>query len=511
MKRNILLLLLVALFALQGCKIQEDLNDLKDAYGPELALPLFHSKFTMPDIVGSRNASTLIIAPDGNMNLFYKSNFTERKASDILKIFGNSIIPLNFQDSVTYSRALYSQEMVIQKIDYKKGTTLGMGVQLLTPNITDPINLKIWIPTLVKAGKPFELSYTGAIPTSSFLPLTVGVDLFGYRLTPFPANSDSIQLRYRAYTTKGVPVKISVLGAVANPAFNYVEGFMSKRDIQIDNGQVDVSIYNQIVKGDLKFSDPKISVLVENSYGYPMRTKVNLVKAISKRGDTIALVASNLINDGFDFPYPTLNEVGVTKKMRFDFTNANSNIKELLNAGPNTILYSIDAVANPLGLKANGFMTDSTTLRIGLEVNIPLLGSASNFQGSDTIRNINLKDLENVESAEFKFVSDNELPVGIMLEGIFLDGNGQVLDKLTDSPFKLVESAKVNITGDVIESTHNETFIPVSADKFSRIKEAKQLILAGSFSTYDQGKRAVRILSTQQVNLRCGLKIIPKI
>ncbi|MFZ4543860.1 MAG: hypothetical protein ACOYOA_07410 [Saprospiraceae bacterium] len=511
MKNTLILFAAFLVFLLPGCKIQEDINDLKNVYGPELALPLFYSKFTMPDIVGSKNASTLIIAKDGRMNLFYKSNFTERKASDILKVFGNSIIPLNFQDSLTYSRALYSQEMVIQKIDYKKGTTLGMGVQLLTPNITDPINLKIWIPTLIKAGKQFELSYKGVIPTSTFLPLAVGIDLFGYRLTPFPVNSDSIQLRYSAYTSKGIPVKISVLGAVANPAFDYVEGFMAKRDIEIDNGSVDVSIYNQIIKGDLKFSEPKISVLVENSYGYPMRTKVNLVKAISKKGDTISLVANNLINDGFDFPYPALNEIGATKKLRFDFTNSNSNIKTLLNSGPNTILYSIDAVANPLSLKTNGFMTDSTTLKIGLEVDIPLLGSASNFEGGDTIRDLNLIDLENVEAAEFKFVATNDLPVGITLDCIFLDINGNILDKLTPNPFVLVQAANVNSNGDVIKTAQSETFVPVNADKIAKIKNAKQLLLLGNFSTYDQGKQEVRILSTQQVNLRCGLKIIPKI
>jgi hypothetical protein len=501
----------IILLSFVSCKIQEDLDDLKGSYDPEVALPLFFSKFKMNDIIGEKNASALKVASDGKMTLFYKSAFTERKATDILKIFSGSVIPIGFQDSLAYLRALYSSELTIKKIDYKKGTVLSFGVQLITPT-TEDINLRVWIPTLVdQSGKPFEATFNGKLSTTNFFPIALNRDLFGYTLTPLPVTSDSIQLRYSAITaiTK-MPVKVNVFGSMANPAFNYLEGFMPKKDIKIDQGSVDVSIYNQIVKGDLKFEDPKISVLVENSYGYPMRTKVNLIKAISKRGDTISLTASNLINDGFDFPYPTLKEVGQTKKLQFDFTNANSNIKELLNSGPNTILYSIDAVANPLSVKDNGFMTDSTTLRIGLEVEIPIFGSAKNFEGRDTISDIDLSALDDTKQVELKLASDNQLPAAINLEVIFLDETGKVLDNLTDTAFKLIDAAQVDANGNVIKAAKSETLIPMSAEKILKVRSAKKLILITTFATSQDGNVPVRILSTQEVSLRAGLKIVPK-
>lgn len=511
MNKKLIVVLSLSVLFLASCKVQDELDDLDGKYDPEFALPLFFSKFSLRDIVGSDNATALKLGANGKMNFYYKSTFTERKATDVLNVFQGASIPIVFTDTTTYLPILKSSEMTITRIDYKKGSTISVAAQLLTPNISEPVKLKMWIPTLIKNGKYFEVNYTGQLPTTTLLPIVLGNDLFGYTLTPSPAGSDSILIRYNAFTTSGTPVKLNFVGAVGKPSFNYIEGYMQKRDIKIDNGSVDVSIYNNTIKGDLKFEEPRISILIENSYGYPMRTKVNLVKAISKKGDTIALRSTDLINDGFDFPHPTLSEVGQTKYKRFDFTNANSNIRDLLNAAPNTVLYSIDAVANPEGnAKQIGFMTDSTTLKIGLEVDIPLYGSASNFKAEDTINNIDLTVLENAKSAELKFVSDNELPVAINLQGYFLDAQGKVLDKVQANTFRLVNAAEVDAAGNVTKAAHNEVFIPLDEAKIALIKGATRLAIDASFDSSQNGTVPVRVLSTQNVNLRAGIKVHPK-
>jgi hypothetical protein len=498
------------LFTLGSCKVQEDLNDLQGSYSPEAAIPLFYSKFNLKDIVGNKNASALKISPDGKMNLFYKSAYTERKASDILKIFAGSAIPILFKDTISYLPALKSSEVNIRKILYKKGVTMSLSIQNLTPNITEPISVRVWIPTLIRKGLVFEHSYFGLLASGKSTILINKDELVGYTLTPLPVGSDSIQLRYTANTISGKPVSLQVLGLLENPAFTYLEGFIPKKEIAIDNGSVDVSVYNQVVTGDLTFEEPKISVLVENSYGYPMRSKLNLVRAIGKKGDTIALKTTALANGNFDFPYAALNEVGKTKYKTFDFTNANSNIKELLNSAPNTILYDIDAIANPDDVTVNGFMTDSTNLRIGVEVDIPMFGSAKNFEGRDTISNLDLSVLDNVQAAEIKFASDNQLPVAIAIQGLFLDASGRILDNLAAAPFKLVDAAQVDAKGNVTKSTPNEVIIPLTMEKIAKIRSATRLVLTANFETSQKGVVPVRILSSQEVNLRAGIRVTPK-
>ncbi len=510
MKRITFLAFSAILLTFASCKIQEDLNDLQGSYSPEAAIPLFYSKFNLKDIVGNKNADALKISPDGKMNLFYKSAYTERKASDILKIFAGSAIPIFYKDTLSYLAILKSSELTIKKILYKKGVTMTFSIQNLTPNITEPIIAKIWIPTLTRNGAVFQHSYSGPLESGKSTILVTDDDMTGYTLTPMPVNSDSIQLRYSAKTVSGKPVTLQVGGLLKNPAFSYLEGYMPKKEIAIDNGSVDVSVYNQIVTGDLTFEEPKISILVENSYGYPMRSKLNLVRAIGKKGDTISLNTTATANGNFDFPYVALNEVGKTKYKRFDFTNANSNIKALLNSAPNTILYDIDAVANPDALQLNGFMTDSTNLRIGVEVDIPVFGSAKNFEGRDTVSNLNLSILDNVQAAELKLASDNQLPVAIMIQGLFMDATGRILDNLAVSPFKLVDAAQVDANGNVTKSTPNEVIIPLTAEKIAKIRSATRLILSTNFETSQKGAVPVRILSTQEVNLRAGIRVTPK-
>ena len=498
------------LFAMGSCKVQEDLNDLQGSYNPETAIPLFYSKFNLKDIVGNKNATALKISPDGKMNLFYKSAYSERKATDILKIFAGSAIPIIYKDTLSYLPALKSSELNIRKILYKKGVTMSLSVQILTPNISEPVNLRLWIPTLTRKGIVFEHSYSGLLASGKSTIIVNKDDLGGYTLTPLPIGSDSIQLRYKASSVSGKPVSLQVFGLMENPAFSYLEGFIPKKEIAIDNGSVDVSVYNQVVTGDLTFEEPTISVLIENSYGYPMRSKLNLVRAIGKKGDTIALKTTALANGNFDFPYATLNEVGKTKYKRFDFTNANSNIKELLNSAPNTILYDIDAIANPDDITINGFMTDSTNLRIGVEVDIPVIGSAKNFEGRDTIANLDLSVLDNVQAAEIKLASDNQLPVAIAIQGTFIDATGRVLDNLAASPFKLVDAAQVDVNGNVTKSTSSEVIIPLTVEKIAKIRSATRLILITNVETSQKGTIPVRILSTQEINLRAGIRVTPK-
>jgi hypothetical protein len=258
----------------------------------------------------------------------------------------------------------------------------------------------------------------------------------------------------------------------------------------------------------LKFEDPTISVLIENSYGYPMRSKVNLVKAIGKNGDTISLKATNLINDGFDFPYA--KKVGETAYARFDFNNTNSNIKDLLNAAPNTILYDIDAIANPYNDAKSGFMTDSTNLRIGLEIDIPVVGSAKNFEGRDTINNVDFSVLDNAVAAEFKFVAENELPVGITLQAFFVDNSGRILGNLADNPILLAGAAEVDAKGNVTKNMKSEVIVPFNEAKIAQIRPATKMYIATNFSTTQNGAVPVRILSTQNINLKCGIKVVPK-
>lgn len=498
---------LCAVFA--NCGIKEDIENISNGTNPNVALPLFYSKLSLKDMIGSKNATALKIDADNKMRFYYKSDFTERSALDILKIFSGTTLPLPFADSTAFLPILKSSELTIKKIVYKKGTLIGFTAQLPQGSAPDDINLKIWLPDLTKNGKAYEINYKGKMTTAVNI-VSLPLDLEGYQLRPSPLGADSVsvQVRYRASNSKGAPIRVNCIGYVNNPAFSYMEAYMPKTLLEIDEGNVDVSLYNQIIKGDLSFEDPRITVLIENSYGFPMRTKVNLIKAISKRGDTISLVAKNLVNDGFDIPYPKNTEVGEIKKARFDFTKENSNIRELLNAGPNTILYDIDAVANPDNLVGNGFMTDSTRLRIGIEVDIPIYASAKNFESRDTIRDIDFSAIANTNQAELKLVSENELPVGVNIQGIFLDASGRELGKLSDASFKLIEAAKVDAQGNVIKASNSEVFIPLTTERIANIRNANRLVLITSFATTDTGLKSVRVLANQSVSIRAGIKVI---
>ncbi len=211
--------------------------------------------------------------------------------------------------------------------------------------------------------------------------------------------------------------------------------------------------------------------------------------------------------DSIVVDYPSLSEVGETKYTYFDFNKDNSNIDEVLGAGPVAIYYDFDAVANPDNNAAiRGFMTDSSEMTVQVEVELPMYGSASGFEARDTF-GINFETYENYDDVEFKIISENGIPLDVGLQLFFADANGTVLDSLFTPNVVLLEAAPVDGAGLPTAISEKTTFTTFEGARFDKIKSAKQLFMRSSFSTVNNGETIVKILSTQEVKIRMGMKI----
>ena len=337
-------------------------------------------------------------------------------------------------------------------------------------------------------------------PTSSFpLPLK------DYSLT---AEEGSIYIEYEATRLDGEPGEVTNFFInLRELAFSYAEGYLGNVIFEGGRDTIAIDFFQDWIEGDIYFSEPKITYYLQNSFGLPTRSMINVLEVITVGGEILPL-ESDVVGpgQGIDFLYPGLDEVGESKTSVFVFDKTNSNIDEIVSAGPLAIDYEINALTNPDNdPSVRGFITDTSFYNVRMEVDLPFYGQASNFIALDTIE-INFDNWQQVDAAEFKIVAENSAPLDVVIQGYFIEPSGFVLDSLLNGPQRLITGAPVDSNGDVTQIATETSYAPFSVERFDRIKYADRIIIEANFSTTNNGNELVRVYSDQDVKVRVGAK-----
>lgn len=514
-----LLLVLVGLgLLLQACN-KSDLKSPEWAdHTAEYALPLFSTSLSMNDLaqnVLDNNSpnDTLIINPDKTITLIYSGDVTETKATVISEDFLSGTLPFVVLDSVYPLTINTGNNLFIRQADLTEGT-VSMG---FTNSFSETVTGELVIPTLTKNGQPFTQPFNVAAGQTT---LSVPVNLNGWHLE----TADNVfEIRYYMYLPDGTRVRVSgMLVLFQGLKFSYLEGYWGKQEYALSTDTIDIDINQTNLQGNVKVKNPRVTITVFNSYGFPTRGLIKYLRFRGQNGELIEL-QSELIQagteTGIDFAYPqlALGQVGQTKATTFSFDNTNSNIEEIFNAQPTQLIYEVTGLANAEDDNTiTGFITDSSTVRLNVKVELLLEGQLKDFAADQTL-DLNFGDLggdvvdsTEFEGAEFKIVTENRIPLTAAVQVYFRDGNDATIDSLfVGSRRDVLVGAPVDATTGLPQGqTRTETFVVVSPERFNRIRrEAKKAFLETRFTTSFSGEVPVKFLIDQSAAVRMGVKL----
>jgi hypothetical protein len=261
--------------------------------------------------------------------------------------------------------------------------------------------------------------------------------------------------------------------------------------------------------------NPKVTMKISNSWGFPTRGKIKYLSFIGKDGTEYKLNSTIFVDDAVDFEFPdfTKNEVGQTKYTYLKMDETNSNIAEIFNAQPTRLVYEVEGISNAnLDPNVIGFLTDSSNIKLSVGVELLLEGSADNFQTDQTLDldfgTYSALDTTEIEAVEFKLVTENQTAISAAVQIFFLDENENKVDSLfVGGPQFIMEAAPVNAQGVVSGVTRKENFIPMTIARFERVRTTKRAVLRAAFTTADGGQIPVKLLATDQVVIKMGLKV----
>lgn len=509
-------LLLLSLWS--ACKKTDFQNaDLGD-HSAEFAFPLFTTDLILQDLLAqvlndSLSNDTLVINPDGTMTLFYTGDVAEKKATDVFSFFKPGIIPL--VDSVTVQTLPFPEGVTLQKASLNAGN-LGF---ILTNQFNETLTGRFEVPQLTKNGQ--VLTFPFSIPPTMGPSWTSGpIDLNGYTLS---GNSNNLTFIYYAYLPDGTRVKLlpntssglsNVYVTFLNVKFSYFEGNFGYAAYPLTRDTIEIDINQTNLDGNVKVKNPKITMRIANSWGFPTRGIIRYLSFIGQNGEEYKLESTAFFQDTIiDFAYPLLSEVGQTKYTDVYLDETNSNIAQIFNSQPTRLVYDLGGISNALQTpNLIGFLTDSSKISLQIKVELDLEGSVKNFDSDQTL-DLNFGeysdfDTTKIQDVEFKLVTENATPISALLQLYFLDTDSIRIDSLfANGAQPLLRSAPVGADGKATGSTRTENFIPMSASRFDRIRQAKQAFLHTSFTTAEDGQVPVKLIATDKAIIKMGIKV----
>lgn len=490
-----------------GCNQFKELEEItKVDYQAEFAIPIVNTNIALEDLLEKLDErTTLVIDPDGLIRLQYSGEVLRQTSADVFANINETIasVPLIPITSKHQPLPFSSPDgLQMDRLDLKAGT-FYYTAQNEHPF---PVRFKLSSQQVTKDGVPLEFSgtiqaYSGTGDKPLLTNLFFPASLKDYKIVP---TEDVVYIDYEALDPDGNPVDLStVIIRIQDLDFYYVEGYLGNQIYEGGRDTIIIDFFDSWTQGEVYFEEPKITVNVENSFGIPTRSIFEVFNVFTVRNEILP-IESDLIEDGIDFPYPTLSEKGEVKEDNFVFTKDNSNIDLVLGSGPIAVDYEVNALTNPDQLtEIRGFITDSSYYNVRLDVDLPLYGQASQFIARDTFE-LDFSTFKNVSAAEFKLVTDNGLPLSVDIQGYFMNEKGIVIDSLLQNQERVIAAAPVNPEGIVTTPSQEIKYIDIPEDRFEALQSAKKLLLIASFSTVNDGSVSVKVLQDQSTDIRLG-------
>lgn len=281
--------------------------------------------------------------------------------------------------------------------------------------------------------------------------------------------------------------------------FNYIKGFFGQQVTSLDPQSAELGIFDRDVfaGADVSFAKPRVSVTLYNQNGVPCTVHFKKLEARKDDEDPIAIILSP--PNPVSIQYPTV--MGNTKVTDISVANVN----QILNYAPSQIFYDADVYINEGITSGENFVMDTSTMKVRLNVDVPLWGNATGILLQDTL-GIDLTDAETseIEKAVLKLKLLNEFPLDGNIQFVLADENYlPIATLLTPDQTNVIKGSTVNEDGELVEPGEYSRNIVLDKSKIENLFMTKNLIIVANLQTSRRDGEAADV----KVNVDYGLTV----
>ena len=493
------------LLCLTACADQiEDLTRVDDfRYNAHYAVPLIDSRVTLDELIDETGDDfSVTVNDDGILTFTYAGDLPPLSGSDILEaafpfstrldapVEGSVSIPLTETDGAD-----------LEEVRLGGGQLTFCVVNRLNRRVTATFSL----PTVTRNGVSIERSrvlppWNGSGEPPKFTNLDSPIDLSGYT---FSAPGGTLSATTLLTTDQGQIESAGEGSAITleNVDVTFVRGRLTtSQAARTVSGRARINLFDSYRSGTLEFTDPTITLTTTSTIGLPARLDIDRLTV--ETVDSLRLPArGDFIRRGIAIDYPRQPGQSVTSVEVIDGNN--SNVDSLLGRTPAAVSLTAGAALNPTGATVSGFISDTSSIRTRIEVDLPLAGNTEEFVFSDTLDLDLSESIESAEALALRITTYNSLPFSVDIGGEFLDDNGGVVADLTQGRVLIVQGAAEGAT----EPARASQDIEIDADVLDAVRTSRRLVLSVGITTLDDGREEIRVTPQDELQILIGAVI----
>lgn len=488
---------------------EEDPNDrtiVLDADG------LIHIQFLQDDVFNYNVADVLTFPTQSVINLSY-SLPSFGVGIPYASIVGLGLSPQTDQIQVSTSG---STAITLYELD------LNADIRFVLSNpLNTEVDLIVTIPNGTQGGTAINEIFTLPAFANNQVEILNLANLNLLFNTPYSTNND-VDITFEVVIKDNASHIITSSGnlgvnlEVQNIDFLLAQGDFGNQVIDIGSGTIDRDVdFWDKVEGDFLFTDPKISLHLENSVGVPFQINADIT-GYDMNGNSAALNA-----DALQPAYP--NTVSITNPFTIDpitetvvYNKDNSDIVDLMALPPSDrIDYTGNIALNPVGAVAPtpatpNLISSNSAIDVNIEIDIPLEFTADGIILRDTIDDIDISDSEKILNAAVVIVTENGYPLDVTIDKIFMtDAEYNVIDELTNN--EVIDAASVFTSGDKIGEVDPSSIVEVSHEiklnesQLENLNLTDNLIINASVIT-DNGAIPVKLMGDYELKFTISVQ-----
>jgi len=499
----IILILALSAIGISACNVAErfrfeEISSL--TINPDVALPLVFSSVTAAELFDALEADDEFVTVDntGLVVLTYSDSLYSLSVEEYLSIPDQAtpvLLPTASIPIVFFGGGSISQANVKTGLISAEVSVAVAGNYELTLNFEDATN----------QGAPLVITETFSQTNFSSTPTDVSGAIFSFPDGSFDFTYTLIDL---ATNQPVVPTSLTVFSN--GFTFSYVQGKFTAFPIETGNDSILTNILDKFSGEEFEVENPSIRFRFNNSAGGPIRIELDPINAVNSREGISAQLENQQLQDGFLLEYPPLSAVGEFRETVLTLDQTNTNFDVLTNLFPDRLDFNWEVQVGQDANPDDYFLLDTSRIEIGIEVEVPLALRAKSLTYQDTVplQNADWPEVNELQEAELKLITDNGLPLDLLSQIYFLDDDGATLDSLFTRGDALLSAAPVDGNGTVTGTTEQITLIPVSADRYSRIQQSTQIGYRLRLETANQGNDIVRFSDQTLLGIKLGVRAL---
>ncbi|HYW96414.1 MAG TPA: hypothetical protein VE870_12550 [Bacteroidales bacterium] len=291
-----------------------------------------------------------------------------------------------------------------------------------------------------------------------------------------------------------------------------IYGYPGNLSFDLPEQSLQITYSDDLPDGEYYFSNPKITLRTNNSFGIPTGLGFKAFSAYTKTDGEMELTGEGMpsIPDYF-YPASAVTAVPLTGGNDHKIVDGrNSNLDEIISSTVTSIKYLPAIQFKPPEGSVHPFIDAESRLGLDVILELPLSGYAGYIYMRDTTDfkpdRFTISDNGDVGAIIFNLYYENSFPADMEVQLYLADADMNITDTVFEKPVSISGAPPVETWQQDPPKSKGSVNAGISTRLAHKIKSTRYLIAEGKLNTTGM-KREVKIFNNQSLLLKAGIII----